>query len=441
MSLYADIKKTALAVLLLALGAGAASAAEDSQLAALVERAAVENPQIAAARERTQGAEEALREAGARLGPKAAAGAGALWQRDGMDPLKGQEVPFVGLNLRVGYRNTYAAAIGLWQIIYSGGSLQANKQAAALYRDSAKAQEGRAVQTVSNGVRRAYFGLRCAQAKQLVAIEALSLTKRHLQQAEKLFAAGVVAKNDVLRSKVAAASAELDLIRAENASAVALVALRRAVGGELTEKLEEKRPLEAILTGGMTEPQDIKADVDSAFELREELKVYTLLSKQAEKLARAAEGQLLPQIAAMAGWVSADDKFFPTEQNEPAAALGVYWKFYDGGETRAKARQARAKAKEFLYQYDDMKNVVRMEVTEAELNLKSAVSRLNVAQNQLTSSREDYRIAVRRYAEKVGTNIDTLDARVALTNSMSEVVTAIYDIKTAEANLLYAMGK
>ncbi len=107
----------------------------------------------------------------------------------------------------------------------------------------------------------------------------------------------------------------------------------------------------------------------------------------------------------------------------------------------AKRAEAQARSKEMLMTLEDMKNSIRMEVTQADLNIRSAQSRLEVARSQLASSREDYRIALRRYDEKVGTNLDTLDARLALTDSMSEVVNAIYDIKTYEADLLYAMGE
>ncbi|MCD8162135.1 MAG: TolC family protein [Synergistaceae bacterium] len=139
--------------------------------------------------------------------------------------------------------------------------------------------------------------------------------------------------------------------------------------------------------------------------------------------------------------MAADDKFFPSEHSEPVAAVGLYWNFYDSGEMHAKTTEAKAKAKELLFLLDDMKNAIRMEVTQAELNLKSAESRLVVATRQSNEARDDYRIAARRYAESVGTNLDTLDARLALTNSLTELATAMYDIKSAEADLRYAIGE
>jgi outer membrane protein TolC len=88
-----------------------------------------------------------------------------------------------------------------------------------------------------------------------------------------------------------------------------------------------------------------------------------------------------------------------------------------------------------------MKNTIKMEVTNAELDLRSSISRLEVARRQTAESEEDYRIAVRRYEEQVGTNLEMLDARLALTKSRTEAVDAYYDILIAEANLRCSMGK
>ena len=66
-----------------------------------------------------------------------------------------------------------------------------------------------------------------------------------------------------------------------------------------------------------------------------------------------------------------------------------------------------------------MKNIIKMEVTQAQLNLRSAESRLAVAQRRVAESEEDYRITRRRYDERVGTTLDMLDARLALINSLT----------------------
>ena len=430
------INKTAkaiLASLILALPL-ASCASADEILDSLIFRAEAQNPMISAYHEKTVRAEEAVKEASAKMGPKAVIAAASLWQEDAVTA----NIPVMGgLSIPVISKNIYAAAVGFFQSIYSGGSLSASKQAAVLAKDAASAQEKRMVQSVANSVRISYYSLRRAQAKEKVANEALMLSENHLKKAEKLFKAGVVAKSDVLRTKVAAAEAEMNLIKTSNAVKLSLTALERAVGAEIGEDLLKKEPK----ASDDNEKIGTEEETESfAYENREELKAYTLLAKQAEKVAKAAKGQLLPQIVA-GGLLSTADGSETDTQNEWRIAAAMYWNIYDGGAVTAKTKQAKAQARELLFMLDDMKNVIKMEVTQSRLNLRSAESRKAAALRRLAEAEEDYRIAVKRYDANVGTNLDMLDARLSLINSRTELIDTIYDIKTSKAELFFAMGK
>jgi len=49
-------------------------------------------------------------------------------------------------------------------------------------------------------------------------------------------------------------------------------------------------------------------------------------------------------------------------------------------------------------------------------------------------------MALKRYGSQVGTNIDVLDARVALTNARTQLVDSVYDTHISKTELLYAVG-
>ncbi|HPX03551.1 MAG TPA: TolC family protein [Synergistaceae bacterium] len=410
--------------------AGCSFSAEPEELERLIMQAKEANPLISAAEERVIQAQGALQEAGAKMGPKFGVGVAGIWPRDRIIPIDG---------LPLGFGNVYVAAAGFVQTIYAGGSLIASKEAAQLAIDTAKAEKERISQTVANSVSIAYYNWRRACAKKAVAEEALKLAKDHLGRAEKLFVSGVVARGDVLRSKVAVADAELALIRSDNAVDLSLTALERAVGSrpEVTETAD-------AATGYVPSPEalsDRESNIKAAYENRLEIKMYDLMSRRANKIAKAAEGRLLPQIMAAGAIMNAGNDFFPSGNEEAVLSLIGTWTIYDSNEASAKTKQARAQAREFLHLIDDMKNTIKMEVTNAELDLRSSISRLEVARRQTAESEEDYRIAVRRYEEQVGTNLEMLDARLALTKSRTEAVDAYYDILIAEANLRCSMGK
>ncbi|MDO4988202.1 MAG: TolC family protein [Synergistes sp.] len=433
------IKKILTAAVLFFAAASAAFAEDDALLASLIAAADKQNPMITAAAEQVAAARERLKVSEAKLGPSASLVGAGLFINGGVN----KEINFMGMTNTFGVLDsqTYAAAVVLTQSIYSGGSLQAKRQSDKIALDAAEASAERTREGVENSVRRAYYAHRCAQAKVFVAEEACRLSKNHQKDAEKLFAAGVVALNDVLRSKVAVAEAELNVIRMKNAADITEAALRRAVGADLPQEIKQSEKLETLLSASDVKKDIIKADLDTALKNRKELKAYTLLSEQAKKLAEAAKGQSLPQILGLAGYGTLGKDAFSSENTEPFAVLQLTWSLYNGGEVKAKTAEAQANARRLLACLEDMKNIIRMEITQAASSSSSAQSRLEVARRQLAQAREDYRIAQRRYTESVGTNLDALDARLALTNSMTEVVTAVYDIKTAEADIIYAMGQ
>lgn len=425
------------AVLLALLCAGGAcasetaSASDDPVLASLIARAERENPLLRAAEERVRRADEAVAERTAAYGPKVTAGMAGIWQEDDLG--FSVPIPFVGnFDVSIGYKNVYSAAIMLTQAIYTGGSRNAAKEAAKLARRAAVARELRVYQNVCASVRKAYYSMRRAEAKERVALEAMSLAKRHQARAEAFFKEGLVAKGDVLRSKVAVADTELNRIRAQNGVELAITALERAVGGEIDRQ---------SLKGGELAPREMPVlNSENEYDMRAELRAYKFLSEQAEKIARAERGKLLPQILFGGGYATVSDNFFPDENGEWRAGLMLSWTLFDSGEAAARTRQARAQAREYLHTVEDLKNEVKTEIAEARLNLRSAESRLEVAERQVAESKEDYRIAEKRYSAQVGTNLDMLDARLALTNSMTEHVDALYDIETAKSDLVLALG-
>jgi outer membrane protein len=440
------IRKILTAALIIAVFAqGACAAVEEPQvLKDLIAQAEKNNPLISAQHQKVIRYDRAIDEAKGKMGPQAMAAYGALFQKDALIP--DITLPLLG-TLKfspLDSKELYGAAVGLMQTIYSGGSLQAMRSAATLARDATLAEEIRVRQNVDNAVRVAYYNEKRAEAKKIVAEEAVKLTNDHLGRAQKLFNGGVIPRADVLRAKVAVADANLNLIRAGNAVELMITALERAVGspidtaslrGNAVTRVEKKAIHTAVKNPVSSD------DITYAWNNRAELKMYSLLSKQAGQIARAAKGQLLPQVAAGGLLSNVDDKVIPGGNTEWQLGVMGYWKFLDSGQMKAKAAQAQAQAKELLYRLDDMKNAIKMDVTQAELNLRSAQTRLEVATRQVTESEEDYRIAVKRYEGNVGTNLDMMDARLALIASRTNLVDAIYDIEISKANLIFAMGE
>ena len=336
---------------------------------------------------------------------------------------------------RAGYQQTWKAALKLSHVLYSGGAVEQASASRRFALEAVRAERERTGQVVYNGVRQAFFSLQRARAREEVSREALGLAMEHLRQVKAMYSSGVVAKNQVLRVQVAVDEARLNLIQSENAVDVAWSALERAVGVSLKGNWNLPGPsLDAV-------PCDIPAaPEETALLKRPELRALAFSEQAARAAARAAVGQGGPKVLLQAETYVVDQEFFPEAQDDWKVTAVAEWTFFDGGKSRARACEARAAAEELLYLIEDMKRQITMDVSMAILNFNSALKRIDLASSQVKSAGEDYRMAMKRYTAQVGTNIDVLDARVALQKARTQHVDAVYDSLAARSDLQFAMG-
>jgi len=83
---------------------------------------------------------------------------------------------------------------------------------------------------------------------------------------------------------------------------------------------------------------------------------------------------------------------------------------------------------------------VQLEVRQAFLNMKEAEKRIETSKVAVDKAEEDFKIAQVRYSAGVGTNLDVIDAQLALTQAKTNNIQALYDYNTSKAKLDKAMG-
>jgi outer membrane protein TolC len=421
------MKKTFFAALFFLLLANAAANADSAVLNKLLETAAANSPAISAAAERASQARAGVAGAAAQMGPSLA---GEVYGRRSGEP-RGQG------------REAYSASLNLAQTLYAGGALRANKAAAGLALSAARAEGARACQEVLNSVRESYYETLRAAALLGVAEESLGMSKEHLRQTEALYKGGMVPRGDVLRVKVSVSQAEQDRISAEGSLDMGFAAIERAVGAAI-QKPETLREAADASEGGPKPPHYAAPGNAAALALaqRPELAAYEFYRQRAGQLAKAAKGQSLPRISLSGslGRSGGDYGYGPQEDDSAYVQLGLEWTLFDGGAAASEAARLESAAKELLHEIGSLCAQIRQEAVQAEIRLKSAEARFAVAEGQVGDAREDYRLALRRYEAQVGTNLDVLDSRAALTESRRAYVNAVYDIALAQCGLVFAVG-
>ena len=331
--------------------------------------------------------------------------------------------------------NSHSNSISASLPVFTGGELQGQiGQAKANYRSMLSAEEQAYIEmkeTATNG----YFTMLDAGNMKTLCQESVDRLQAHLDNVIAQYNVGIVARADVLRSEVELANAKQDLISAENGYDVAEATLNNIIGTPLSTTLVLKDTLQYV-------PYDNDMAYCLAYseEHRPELKQAEYGVDAAEAALVVARSGHMPKVSLNASnsWASEN---WPGDDNEEwQVGVTASMNIFDSGVTWSKIHAAQenlAKAKETQRQ---VKDAVELEVRTDYLGMREAEKRISTTQVAVAQAEEDYHIAVVRYQAGVGTNIDVMDAQVALTEAKTNYVKALYDYNTSKAALNTSMG-
>lgn len=319
-----------------------------------------------------------------------------------------------------------------WQL-YSGGRVENQIEQAKLGLSSADLNIDKTKQQLTLDTTTAYYNV--LQAGNMVSVgrETVNNLKEHQKVVEAKYAAGVVAKSDVLRADVELSNAEQNLIKYENQNALAVSSLNNLMNTDqdtqlqLTDALEyvpNAKTLEDSIALAKTNRPDI-AQADASIRI-------------ADTGVKIAEGGKLPTVSlsASSGW---QDRIIPDGDNW-SVGVSASWNIFDAGVTNAKIKQARNSRDKASLQAEQVSDSVEQEVRQSYLSMKEAERRLETVNVASGKAKEDLYIAKEKYSAGVGTNLDVIDAQLALTQAKTNEIQALYDYNLNRAKLDKAIG-
>lgn len=320
-----------------------------------------------------------------------------------------------------------------WQL-YSGGRVEGQIDQAKRGVGVADLGVEKTKQQLKLDTTTAYFTI--LQTKNLVEVnqQSVSNLQEHLNSVQAKYDVGVVAKSDVLRAEVELANAQQNLIKAQNNYDLAVAGLLNTMtidpGTELalTDTLHYNKydkTLDDSLQAAQTRPDVAQAE--------ENVKI----SETAVKMAKSGK---LPSVSLSAsnGW---NGSVLPGSGDDDwSVGLSASWSIFDAGSTSAKVKQADAsldKAKEQLVQ---VKNSAALEVRQNYLSMQEAEKRIDTNKVAVGKAEEDLVIAREKYNAGVGTNLDVIDAQLALTQAKTNEIQALFDYNVNVAKIDKAIG-
>ncbi len=345
--------------------------------------------------------------------------------------VKNIQDPFYGLILNQYNQNT--AKLSLNQTIYDFGRTPTNVNIKKLNTESSQLDLDNNVITVINNVKFAYYGLLKAKRSLDVNKETVDQFNKHLAQAKLFFEAGTKPKYDVTKAEVDLSSAQLDLIGADNDLKIAWVTLNNAMGINIDTEytVEDNLSFERY-------DVTLEGAVQAAYINRPDLKSLIAQKESAEKAVKLAKKEYYPQLTGTAQYNFAGSQY-PLGQGW-LAGVGMSMNLFDGLSTTNKIAEAAANARIADTKVDALKLLIILDVKQAYLNLLKAKERVSTTELQIKQASENLELATLRYQAGLTDPLEVTDANLSYNKAKLTNISALYEYKTARANIEKAMG-
>jgi outer membrane protein TolC len=320
--------------------------------------------------------------------------------------------------------------------LYTGNKLESTANMAR--RGKTVMDLGRTVtkQELTLDVTNTYYNVLQAQSLVGVAQEAVNDFNVHLTNVKHQYDVGNVALSDVLQTEVRLANARNNLIKAQNAAKMARYKLNTVIGINLTDDTQlddsvTREPYTATLEDSLAE----------AFQHRPEMQQASLQIDIAKDKIKIARSDAKPVVSAVAVENISDTSPSSSKgKDDWTVGVNVALNMFDNGVTKAKTKEAHADLTIATEQKRQLEDAITLEVSNAYLNVKEAAERIQNNQVAVNQSQRDYAMAQERYFAGIGTNLDVMDAEVAMTQAKTNYVVAVYDYVNSRAQLSKAMG-
>ena len=250
--------------------------------------------------------------------------------------------------------------------------------------------------------------------------------ERHVGQAAKLLAEGMIERTQLLRAQLALSTAQADLEAEEGRYATALQALRIWTGrdDEPTDTLRDV-PL----------PWDSASAQDAVFKRNLKALEIEAIRSQLDEKSAAQRGQMLPTVAAFGSW-----QILPRELSalEPRWAAGVQVRMpiFSGGKDWSEWKSAKSEGERVEQLGAAWNEGLRVMVLQSWNKRVTAKNRWESLATSEKLAEETLNNFEKRFAAGMATSLDVVDARIQLDQARLGRLKSLGDMALASIEIL-----
>ncbi len=334
--------------------------------------------------------------------------------------------------------NQKSQSLSLQIPVYTFGKIKYGKRAAKFNLLSKKDELEDSVIELAYQVKQAFYGMLIT--KELVKIENLSLKQmsEHVKTVKSQYEVGMASKFDLLRVEVQKANIKPQLIKAKMQLKKARDGFNMLLGIPINTKFE----LEGELKASRKFDIDEKKYVDIAKLERQDLKKAKKAYSAAKAAYEATRRGKTPTLAFSSTYNRNHGNGIPTNKwNEGwNAALALQVPLADQKVTHTSRKKALERIKQADIGVEMAENKVVLDVRTALNDIEEAKELIRASEKNIEQAEEAYNIANISYENGLNTNLEVMDAHLALDQARINHLQAMYGMLLAKAKLNRSIG-
>ncbi len=289
------------------------------------------------------------------------------------------------------------------------------------------------INSVIYNIKSTYYNILFAQAQVKVYEDTVKDYELQLSQASAFYQIGKKAKIDVVTAEYNLGKAKLNLVKAKNVLKVAYVQLSQIMG--IPEYTNYELSDELTLNNYEESFENL---IKIAYDVRPELLSAQKTADAAKMNLRAKRRNIAPDLGIFGSYSNG----IGNEYNEHSGQFGVGLNYTELNLMRVKKQidEAKANYNKALSDYENIKNLVYLNVKKNYLELQTAKEAIIIAKLALDEAKEQYRQVTGRYKAGVGDAIELKDGENTYLNARLDFYNAMLNYNTTAASLEKEIG-
>ncbi len=330
----------------------------------------------------------------------------------------------------------YSYSVSIQQILFDFMGSLSRYQSGKMLVEAQKFDSARARNAVALEFTTAFYDLLESMKLTEAAAKEIERLEAHNRDANLLYKAGVITRNDLLQVQVRLSDARQKHLSAKNLEAMRVTNLNNLLLRPLNSDIrlnESPGPIDA------PRQMELEKAWETAVAKRPEVLIVDRTLSGIDLDITAKRSEFLPKLYVRA----ADDYMqnsYQAHENNWSLTFGITANLFDGGRSWADMQKSKSRFRQLREQRAKLVDEVKLELQRYRLELDNAYARIQVNRDAAGQAEENLRINKKRYEEGEGTATEVLDAVTLLTVAETNHIRSIYDFRKAEAAVHYAMG-